>query len=48
MAASKAARRWAALRAAWIERRSVHKCPLDSYGTCATERLSIHVPAAGR
>src|SRR5688572_15279288 len=41
------ARRWAALRAAWIERRSDHKRG-RSHRVCESERLSIHVPAEGR
>src|SRR5687767_48219 len=42
---AKSARRWAALRAAWNERRAVHKCHRNSYGTCETACRSIHVPA---
>src|SRR5687768_8437416 len=45
---ARSARRWAALRAAWIERRAVHKCRSIPRGTCETARLSIHVPAVGR
>src|SRR5688572_312954 len=44
----KPARRWAALRAAWIERRTVSHVPSEQVGTCETVRLSIHVPAEGR